>query len=485
MGGILASVFSLSGWRRLSVNSALRKRLNNRGVRAAFLSGTGLPTSRAHVPGCLSGSRRLTCVRESLRVCGLSLVRCGRCSRSGHGCQQSFYSSLFFLPPSLSFPSPLPPPPPPPPPRDSLSGERPSASGWKQDAGRARPPRGFARYESPALRGRACGAEFAVDSRGGGTRAKARFCISIRVRPLASVLFAGSHAAAFQVEGPRAPGQRLRAPFFGITPGSRLRLATESHDWAADPHKPRAVGPGAAGRRRCAREAYAAAIDGRSCSSPREGGAPDPWRRRWAAPGPRALAAADEIGMRPERQRVLTAAPRGAWPGAMEIDILIEDASWDEGTLEALAARACAATFEDLRLDPQHLASFDLCLRRCADRRAEQRVSRQGHADQRAVLASRVMRHLPAPPAEMPRSLPIPDPTGPPEELGDYRLALGRADPEATEAGSLWSIIRPSSRPRFACTCLGFDPHDRGGMPRYMEGLETPHTLTRLGGGPP
>jgi len=160
----------------------------------------------------------------------------------------------------------------------------------------------------------------------------------------------------------------------------------------------------------------------------------------------------------------------------MEIDILIEDASWDEGTLEALAARACAATFEDLRLDPQHLAVSILA---CDDARIAALNSEfRGKATPTNVLSWPAEERAAATPGEMPR-LPDPDPTGPPEELGDIALALGVLTREATEAGKPFEHHLAHLLVHGLLHLLGFD-HMTEADAALMEGLET-RILARLG----
>jgi monoamine oxidase len=135
----------------------------------------------------------------------------------------------------------------------------PDLPGWKQTALGALGPAEFAKVGLRLPGAVPAGPEFAVDLAALDAGESALLHLDPRT-PLASVLFAGSHAAALQAEGPRALAEAARALLRHHT--GLEAVATESHDWAADPHSlgPWArVQPGADG----AREAYAAAIDGR------------------------------------------------------------------------------------------------------------------------------------------------------------------------------------------------------------------------------
>lgn len=160
----------------------------------------------------------------------------------------------------------------------------------------------------------------------------------------------------------------------------------------------------------------------------------------------------------------------------MDIDILIEDDGWDEPALEALAARACETTLDELGLEPQFFAVSILA---CDDDRiATLNAEFRGKPMPTNVLSWPSEERAPAAPGEMPH-LPRPNPAGPPEELGDIALALGVLTREAQESAKPFDHHLAHLLVHGLLHLLGFD-HITDPDAALMEGLET-RILARLG----
>jgi monoamine oxidase len=135
----------------------------------------------------------------------------------------------------------------------------PDPPSWKEEALDALGPAEFLKVGMRLASSVPEASEFAVDLAAVDAGQAALLHVDPRM-PVASVLFAGSHAAALQAEGRRATHAAARAVLRHHTGVDAV--AVDSHDWAADPFS---RGPWARPMpgTDTAREAYAAPIDGR------------------------------------------------------------------------------------------------------------------------------------------------------------------------------------------------------------------------------
>jgi probable rRNA maturation factor len=160
----------------------------------------------------------------------------------------------------------------------------------------------------------------------------------------------------------------------------------------------------------------------------------------------------------------------------MEIDILIEAPGWDATDLEALAPRAFEAAFRELDLANE---GFSVSLLACDDDRiAALNAEFRGKAQPTNVLSWPSEERRAGAPGEMP-DLPVPDPAGPPEELGDIALSLGTCLREAEAAGRPFGHHLAHLLVHGLLHLLGFD-HETDADAELMENLET-RILARLG----
>ena len=160
----------------------------------------------------------------------------------------------------------------------------------------------------------------------------------------------------------------------------------------------------------------------------------------------------------------------------MDIDILIEDEGWHAPALEALAERACAATLQELGLDPD---CFAVSILACDDARiGTLNAEFRGKPTPTNVLSWPAEDRAAETPGAMP-ALPEPDPSGPPEELGDIALALGVLTREAEAGGKPFEDHLAHLLVHGLLHLLGFD-HITDPDAALMESLET-RILARLG----
>lgn len=160
----------------------------------------------------------------------------------------------------------------------------------------------------------------------------------------------------------------------------------------------------------------------------------------------------------------------------MTVEIMVEDPAWDGAGLPDIAARAAAATLDDLGLDPGQfvvgvLAAGD-------DRIADLNAAFRGKPTATNVLSWPAEDRAAASPGEMPH-LPPPQPVGPPLELGDIALALGVIAREAEGAGVSFDAHLTHLIVHGVLHLLGFD-HETDADGDLMEGIET-RVLARLG----
>ena len=168
--------------------------------------------------------------------------------------------------------------------------------------------------------------------------------------------------------------------------------------------------------------------------------------------------------------------PPGAWADRMEIDILIEGGGWTADTLEALVEQAAAAALRELGLAPER---FALSVLACDDARiATLNAEFRGKALPTNVLSWPSEERAADGPGDMP-DLPEPDPSGPPEELGDIALSFETCAREAAEAGKPLDDHIAHLLVHGLLHLLGFD-HETDPDADLMESLET-RVLARLG----
>lgn len=171
-----------------------------------------------------------------------------------------------------------------------------------------------------------------------------------------------------------------------------------------------------------------------------------------------------------------TRAGRQPMAPPMDIDILIEDPAWDDTPLATRAPVACAAALAELALDP---ARFAVSILACDDGRiATLNAEFRGKPVPTNVLSWPAEDRAAEKAGEMP-DLPQPDPSGPPEDLGDIAISFGVLTREAVEAGKPFEDHLTHLLVHGVLHLLGFD-HITDPDAELMEGYET-RILARLG----
>lgn len=160
----------------------------------------------------------------------------------------------------------------------------------------------------------------------------------------------------------------------------------------------------------------------------------------------------------------------------MEIDILIEAPAWDALDLAQITEAAVEASLATLGLTSRF---YELSLMACDDARiAELNTEFRGKATPTNVLSWPADDRAPNAPGKMP-ALPLPDPNGMPEELGDIALAFETCAREAHEGGKPLAHHVSHLIVHGLLHCLGFD-HETDADAALMEGFET-QILATLG----
>jgi len=152
----------------------------------------------------------------------------------------------------------------------------------------------------------------------------------------------------------------------------------------------------------------------------------------------------------------------------MVVDLLVEESGWDEDHLGDLAGTACGAALAAFDLDPDR---FEISLLGCDDTRiATLNADFRGKPTPTNVL-SWPASDIPLPPGQMP-DLPVPDPHGPPVELGDIAIAHETCVAEAAEQAKPFDDHVCHLLVHATLHLLGFD-HINDGDAALMEKLET------------
>ncbi len=160
----------------------------------------------------------------------------------------------------------------------------------------------------------------------------------------------------------------------------------------------------------------------------------------------------------------------------MTIDILIESPAWNAVSLDAVAKRAFAATFEKLGLAP---GGYDISLLATDDDQiADLNAQFRGKASPTNVLSWPSDARAPATPGAMP-DLPVAELGGPVCELGDIALAHTIITHEATQANKPFDHHLTHLLVHGLLHLLGFD-HITDADADLMENLET-DILAHLG----
>lgn len=150
------------------------------------------------------------------------------------------------------------------------------------------------------------------------------------------------------------------------------------------------------------------------------------------------------------------------------VDIIVETPDWDAVDLARLADRACAAVLKELGLAPDR---FEIALLACDDARIAEL-----NADFRAKPQPTNVLSWPAEDIALPLGhtpdLPIPDPQGPPRELGDIAIAFQTCAREAEEQGKPLSDHVSHLLVHATLHLLGFD-HINDPDAAHMEATET------------
>lgn len=160
----------------------------------------------------------------------------------------------------------------------------------------------------------------------------------------------------------------------------------------------------------------------------------------------------------------------------MEIDILIEAPEWEAVDLEGLAEAAVDASLAQLGVKSRF---YSLSILACDDARiATLNSDFRGKQTPTNVLSWPSEDRAPTTPGASPR-LPLPDPNGMPEELGDLALAYQTCAREAADGGKPLDQHLTHLLVHGLLHCLGFD-HETDADAELMEGIET-RILARLG----
>jgi len=160
----------------------------------------------------------------------------------------------------------------------------------------------------------------------------------------------------------------------------------------------------------------------------------------------------------------------------MEIDVLVEHAAWDDLDLQAMAEAAAIATLSALSLEP---GAFAVSFLAADDARiAALNADFRGKPTPTNVLSWPAVERAAETAGVMP-ILPIPDPDGPPCELGDIAIAYETCAREARDGGKPLADHVTHLIVHGLMHCLGFD-HETDEDAALMERLET-RILASLG----
>ncbi|MEC9198251.1 MAG: rRNA maturation RNase YbeY [Pseudomonadota bacterium] len=161
----------------------------------------------------------------------------------------------------------------------------------------------------------------------------------------------------------------------------------------------------------------------------------------------------------------------------MLTDCVFEDERWEEAGLEDLAETAARATLEHLGLGT---AGYEIVVLACDDDRIKELNADFREKDKATnVLSWPSEERAPDEPGETPFYPDIPDPDGPPEELGDIAISYDTCLREAEEGGIPFANHVTHLMVHAVLHLLGHDHIDDADA-TLMEGIET-QVLGKMG----
>lgn len=161
----------------------------------------------------------------------------------------------------------------------------------------------------------------------------------------------------------------------------------------------------------------------------------------------------------------------------MLTDCVFEDERWEEAGLEDLAETAARATLEHLELGT---AGYEIVVLACDDARIKELNADFREKDKATnVLSWPSEERAPDVPGETPFYPDIPDPDGPPEELGDIAISYDTCLREAEEGGIPFANHVTHLMVHAVLHLLGHDHIDDADA-TLMEGIET-QVLGKMG----
>ena len=161
----------------------------------------------------------------------------------------------------------------------------------------------------------------------------------------------------------------------------------------------------------------------------------------------------------------------------MLTDCVFEDERWEEAGLEDLAETAARATLEHLELGT---AGYEIVVLACDDARIKELNADFREKDKATnVLSWPSEERAPDAPGETPFYPDVPDPDGPPEELGDIAISYDTCLREAEEGGIPFANHVTHLMVHAVLHLLGHDHIDDADA-TLMEGIET-QVLGKMG----
>jgi probable rRNA maturation factor len=161
----------------------------------------------------------------------------------------------------------------------------------------------------------------------------------------------------------------------------------------------------------------------------------------------------------------------------MLTDCVFEDERWEEAGLEDLAETAARATLEHLALGS---AGYEIVVLACDDTRIKELNADFREKDKATnVLSWPSEERAPDAPGQAPFYPEIPDPDGPPEELGDIAISYDTCLREAAEGGIPFASHVTHLMVHAVLHLLGHDHIDDADA-TLMEGIET-QVLGKMG----
>lgn len=152
----------------------------------------------------------------------------------------------------------------------------------------------------------------------------------------------------------------------------------------------------------------------------------------------------------------------------LDVDVVTEAPDWDRHDLDGMAEQACTAALAGLGLED---GAFEIAILACDDARIAVLNADFRDKPQPTNVLSWPSEDIDLPLGEWP-DLPVPDPAGPPHELGDIAIAYETCAREAEAQGKPFEDHIRHLLVHATLHLLGFD-HINDPDAAIMEGLET------------